>query len=130
MTIQTQRSDTSDMAEARPIFGLHGDKSDSHAFVWRGAAHDGAGANLAFGSVEQLLDVNAWRERVRNADEHATEGKIIDARDKSAACGEPCEERALGRSHARVAAKVVLLRHSGVPGRKSYSLLSALEATD
>src|SRR5258707_10987055 len=37
------------------------------------------------------------------------------------ACGEPCEERALGRSHARVAAKVVLLRHSGVPGRKSRS---------
>jgi len=117
-------------AEAGTIFRPHGDKSDSHALVGSGAAHDGASANLAFGSIEEHLDITAWRERFCNADEHAAQGKIIDARDKPTARGGPGEERALRRSHARVAAKIVLLRHSEVPGGKSYSLLSELERRD
>ncbi len=92
--------------------------------------HHGAGANFSFGSVEEQLDVTAWRERFRNADEHATQSKILDTRDEPAACRGPCEERALRRSHAGVAAKIVLLRHSRIPGRESYSLLGELERRD
>jgi len=103
-------------AEARAIFGLHGDKPDSHALFGSRPTHNSAGANLTFGSVEEQLDVTAWGKRFRNADEHATQGKILDARDEPAACGGPGEECALRRSHARVAAKIVLWRHSGSPG--------------
>ena len=57
--------------------------------------HYGAGASLAFGSVEEQLNMTTWRERFRNSDEHAAQGKIIGARDKPEACRGPGEERAL-----------------------------------
>ena len=95
MNSSSESGEAEPAAEARAIFGLHGDKPDGHALVGSGAVHYGAGASLAFGSVEEQLDITTWRERFRNTDEHAAQGKIIDARDKPAACRGPGEERAL-----------------------------------
>ena len=95
MNSSSESGEAEPAAEARAIFGLHGDKPDGHALVGSGAVHYGAGASLAFGSVEEQLNMTTWRERFRNSDEHAAQGKIIGARDKPEACRGPGEERAL-----------------------------------
>ena len=92
------------MVQARTRLGLHGDKPDGHAFVWQGAAHNSAGANLAFRGLEKQLDIAALRERFFDADEEAAKSEIVDAGDESAAGRGPGDERAPRRSEARVAA--------------------------